>query len=510
MKKIGYIIVASFCSIHGLLLCFTPKVAAQDVFTPVVITEMMPGTAVSGSQEFIELYNQSATAVDLTAGNWALHITTAKASSWDKPKIVRLQGSLQPGAYLIVSSNYVAAGETTSYLQEYANAQFSSGLTASSGHIQLVRTVGSDQESIDRLEWTTLDNGQPMSPSIDGLSTKVLGQSLDSASSLKRLIHNGIFTATNDANADFIVSTCPSPTATHEIPTEPLQAPVATTIDTINQQCVPPPSDDSGEPIPQPSEEPPATLLPAESTVAPSTTPRPKIPASNVGLTAPQLTELLPNPKTPQTDAEDEFVELYNSNASPYDLSGYVLRIGLTGSKKYTFPVGTKLPPKTFVAFFSADTNISLSNSSGRVVLFDPLEREIGKTDQHGTAKDGQSWARAQGTWQWTTQPTPNAENAIRAPATTTKKSTTSKTAAAKTATAATSKKSQTSAGQNVAAFEEPEQKSNVHPLVLAVVGGFALLYGAYEYRHDMANKFYQLRSYRAARRENRAQSEGG
>jgi hypothetical protein len=509
MKKIGYIIVASFCSMHALLLCFTSKVVAQDTFAPVVITEMMPGTAVSGSQEFIELYNQSAAVVDLTAGNWALHITTSKATSWDKPKIVRLQGSLQPGAYLIVSSNYVAAGEGKSYLQEYANAQFSSGLTASSGHIQLVRTAGPGQESIDRLEWTTLDNGQPVSPSIDGLSTKVLEQPLDSASSLKRLIHNGIFAATTDANADFIVSVCPSPTATYEIPTEPLQVPVATTIDTINQQCAPPPSDDSEEPIPQPSEEPPATLLPAENTVVPGAVSVPKIPAGNIGLVAPQLTELLPNPKAPQTDAEDEFVELYNPNALPYDLSGYVLRIGLTGSKKYTFPAGTKLPPKTFVAFFSADTKISLSNSSGKIVLFDPLEREIGKTDQYSTAKDNQSWARAQGTWQWTTQPTPNAENAIRAPAVTTKKSTTSKAAAAKTAASATNKKSQTAAGQNSATFEEPEQKSNVHPLVLAVVGGFALLYGAYEYRHDMANKFHQLRSYRAARRENRAQSEG-
>ena len=141
-------------------------------------------------------------------------------------------------------------------------------------------------------------------------------------------------------------------------------------------------------------------------------------------------------------------------------------------------------------------------------VLLDPLEREISKTDAYTTAKENQSWARAQGRWQWTTKPSPNAENTISIPATT-KKTSASKSAATKTANTTTGRKAQSSVTQTASGIEEPEQKSKVHPLALAVVGGFALLYGAYEYRRDMANKFYQFRSNRAARRENRAQLEG-
>lgn len=469
---------------------------------------MMPGTTISGSQEFIELYNQSDAAVNLAAQNWQVQIATSKATNWDKPKIVRLQGVLQPGAYLILSSNFIASGETKSYLQDYANAQFSSGLVAGSGHIRLVYTSDSVLSTADQLEWTTEENGELLSTPIDDIPPKILDESLRAGASLKRLITDGVFNMSHDSDADFISSACPSPTSLNIEPIERLSAPVPTTIDATNQQCSAEPEEEPENPIPQPESEPPATLLPPENMSPPTTAATPKIPSSNAGLSAPQLTELLPNPGSPQKDAEDEFIELYNSNAASYDLSGYMLRIGATGSKKYTFPAGTKLPAKSFVAFFSADTRISLSNSTGRVILLDPLEREISKTDAYTNAKDSQSWARAQGKWQWTTKPSPNAENVISVPAVT-KKASTNKATTAKTANTASAKKAQSESAQNASGTAEVEQKSPVHPLALAVVGGFALLYGAYEYRRDMANKFYQFRSYRAARRENRAQLEG-
>lgn len=509
MKKIRYIFAAILCCLQGVSFCFPVFVSAEeDTQGPIIITEMMPGTATSGSQEFIELYNQSAAAINLAAQNWQVQIVTSKATSWDKPKIVRLQGVLQPGAYLILSSSYIVPGETKSYLQDYANAQFTSGLVAGSGHIRLVYTNGPVLSTADRLEWTTQENGEFVSPPIDDTPPKLLDESLQAGTSLKRLITDGVFSTSHDNDADFISSACPSPTSLNIEPVERPNAPIPTTVDITNQRCVTEPEEESENPIPQPESEPPATLLPPENISPKTTTTTPKIPSSNTGLSAPQLTELLPNPGSPQTDAEDEFIELYNSNATSYDLSGYMLRIGATGSKKYTFPTGTKLPAKGFVAFFSADTRISLSNSAGRVILLDPLEREISKTDTYTTAKDSQSWARAQGKWQWTTKPSPNAENIISVPAVT-KKASAGKATAPKTAGTASAKKTQPESAQNVSGTAEAEQKSPVHPLALAVVGGFALLYGAYEYRRDMANKFYQFRSYRAARREDRAQLEG-
>ena len=49
---------------------------------------------------------------------------------------------------------------------------------------------------------------------------------------------------------------------------------------------------------------------------------------------------------------------------------------------------------------------------------------------------------------------------------------------------------------------EEPA--ATIHPLVLAGVGGSAVAYAAYEYRHDMANRLEQFRRYFRVRREAR------
>jgi len=89
--------------------------AAPLTTSPILITEMSPGTEVSASQEFIELYNQSTQAIDLNAGNWQLQIASSKATSWDKAKTISLDGTFYPGTYLLVSSDYKASGYNKSY-----------------------------------------------------------------------------------------------------------------------------------------------------------------------------------------------------------------------------------------------------------------------------------------------------------------------------------------------------------------------------------------------------------
>ncbi len=91
------------------------------------------------------------------------------------------------------------------------------------------------------------------------------------------------------------------------------------------------------------------------------------IPSSDIGLAAPQITEVLPNPASPQTDADDEFIELYNSNNTAFDLTGFTLQVGLTTKHNYTFPPGTNLPARGYTAYLSTDTNLSSSNSRGRL-----------------------------------------------------------------------------------------------------------------------------------------------
>lgn len=477
-------------------------VVAEDVssaFQPIVITEVQAGTTTSASQEFIELYNQSLQSIDMQKDGWQLQIATSTAADWSKAKTVTLSGVLRPGTYMLAASTYTVQGEAKSYLQEYVSGQFASGLTATAGHIRLVskESLASTRLTEDVVEWSLQKDGEAATASIASQKPFLLDGALPAGNSLKRVINaDNRFVATGNSQDDFIVSQCPSPTANNDpIDTTVISGPVPTTIDTVDQACVPVESPDP-DPLPLSDTDPPATLLPAEG-VSTKAAPKPTMPAANAGLTAPQISELLPNPAAPQTDAADEFIELYNPNNQPYDLSGF--KLAASSTKQFTFPVGTTIAPLSFKAFFSAHTRLSLANGSGQARLFDPLGRLISQSEPYSQAKEGLAWVRASGGWHWTSSPTPNSANVVKPPA-------------AKAAKQASAKKTVASALHNTKA--KPTTSANdqayaatvvpttpLHPRVLAVVGGFALLYGAYEYRRDVANKFYQLRNYRAARR---------
>lgn len=479
---------------------FASAAELDVVQSPLIITEVQPGGAQSASQEFIEIYNQSEQPVDLRAQKWEVHIATSKATSWDKAKAVGLMGVLQPGGYMLLASNHVAEGETKSYLQDYASAQFSSGMTGSSGHVR----IGYEQQGVfvvsSIVEWTTFNGAVAVSGGLNSAPVE-LEKAVPNGSSIKRLQDNGIFLASR-----FGVSSCPSPTAYNVEPTEAVEAPVPTSIDIQNPLCIEEtlgPEDDDGEVL-SPQYTPPATLLPAEAAETQSKASATL--ASNRGLRSPQLTELLPNPKTPQTDAEHEFIELYNENAAPFDLSGSQLLIGANSTRRYTFPNGTVIPARSFKVFFSVDTRLSLSNSGGQVALASPEGTILHKSDPYGTAKEGVAWAQGNGKWQWTAKPTPGAANAIAAPLAGSTKSKL-KTSNSKVGSSATKTTGDTVAGQPLAG--PAKQERPIHPVALAAVGVFAVLYGAYEYRRDVANRFYQLRSYRTARREARQELKG-
>ncbi|MEX2006574.1 MAG: lamin tail domain-containing protein [Candidatus Saccharimonadales bacterium] len=209
--------------------------------------------------------------------------------------------------------------------------------------------------------------------------------------------------------------------------------------------------------------------------------------ASNNGLSAPLITEVLPNPASPQTDAEDEFIELYNPNAQEFDLSGHILEAGLTSKHRFTFPAGTKLPAKSFKAFFSEDTNLTLTNSGGLVSLLGAGEEILSQTQAYGKAKEGQSWALALGKWYWTNNLTPASANIVDQ-------------GAGASATNFREGSAQGASTTGATPASASSQPAPLHPGTLAAVGSAALLYGAYEYRHDMANHLHRFRRYRAAR----------
>lgn len=220
----------------------------------------------------------------------------------------------------------------------------------------------------------------------------------------------------------------------------------------------------------------------------------------NIGKMAPVINEILPNPASPQTDADDEFIELYNPNDSNFDLTGFKLAFGSKNPKKYTFPEGTVLSSKQFKAFTSGETSISLSNTEAQVWLLDPNDKVITQSEPYTKAKDGQSWSLDSGKWVWTSVPTPNEINVLS--------STGSNTKAKQVATVLGISSTKGGAGEagSDSAPHKLADKMPVNSVVLAVVGLTAIGYALYEYRYDISNKIYELRRYFKNRREIRRQ----
>jgi hypothetical protein len=220
------------------------------------------------------------------------------------------------------------------------------------------------------------------------------------------------------------------------------------------------------------------------------TVPEGYVAPKNIDMLAPVLNELLPNPGSPQTDGDDEFFELYNPNDTGFDLGGYKIIYGSgTTPHTYTFPESTSLEPKSYTAFYSDSTSVSLSNSSGQVWLTDPNGTIISQTEPYGKAEDNQAWSLANGTWGWMTTATPGKPNDGSVIGVSSSKDAKSNTVGATgTVKGVSTSKPSTSAAQDL------DDAAPLHPLVLAGIGIAAVGYAVYEYRHDIANRFFKIR----------------
>ncbi len=520
-KKAFYILSIVSLLTAAAAPCKVMAEAGQVSVSPILITEIQPGTAEGASQEFIELYNRSDMPIDLQAHQWKLILASANAKNWDTAyRSIALKGVIQPKQSYIVASQYAAAGQAVKYLDGQAAVWFNAGISAGGGHLRLTYSTNRlAQDNLcspavtvaDEAEWSGSTNGQPIVGSIDEKTVfLVSGQSLSPSYSIQRYIGpGGIYEDTNNDAKDF-VSGVPTPgLATAIVAEETNEASAAQALS---------PADNCDPAAPAPGAD--GTTTTPESPLTPSEEDSGVIddtPSANAGQPELLITELLPNPASPGSDATDEFVELYNPGDKSYDLSGYILEAGEATLHRYVLPTGTVVPPGTYAVFYSVTTGLSLSNAGSIVRLLSPDSTILARTDAYSSAPDGQAWVWAEGRWQWTTTATPGTANRLTTAASqiknssttaskkaaTTAKNTATKTAATpkttkKSSKTDSSKKSKTVDLTNTAAAA----RRPLRLWVLAAVAAFAILYGTYEYRHDMANKFRQLRRNRAPRGE--------
>ncbi len=227
-----------------------------------------------------------------------------------------------------------------------------------------------------------------------------------------------------------------------------------------------------------------------------------------------RLAELLPDPAAPQTDADDELVELFNPGAEAVDLAGWTIA---SGARRGVIPGGT-IEGGAYFALRSSDVAFQLSNSGSRVALLDPSGREHDATT-YPEAEEGQSWSFVSGSWGWSGTATPGSGNVMSAVAgagagavAAKAKTRTARTAAAKRTSAAgkraasakrvSAKKSEKKAKApartaSLASAERPRQAN----WLLLVALGLTIGYILYEFRHDLRNLYYRARGHASSRR---------
>jgi outer membrane biosynthesis protein TonB len=328
---------------------------------------------------------------------------------------------------------------------------------------------------------------------------------------VRKISDGGTYIDTDNNKNDFDISFAPSPESDNSAPNVTVD-PVATEEDPIdlpNQE-------------PQPTEETELPLVP-EIPQQPESTQTVKEAAQETNV-AVEITELLPDPISPATDANDEYVELHNLSDQPIELNNFKLQTGNSYTYSYTIS-GQVLLPNGYMVLYSEQSGLVLSNSGSRARLISPNGSVISETDSYVNAKPGQAWSLVNGVWTWTTSPTAGNDNILTVPLTVTKTATTNKTSKPKAAKkVVTAKKKQTAKPKTAKAQKAKKDKtavigattsgngegggsSSIHRWVIAGLGLLAVGYALYEYKDDIASKFRQFRTNRANSRKPRTAS---
>jgi len=446
LLKITIIVLAMF-SLPVLASEITTP-APQPEQLPLLISELQTASIDNATDEFVEIYNSNDLAIDLSG--WSLQYKSATGSDWLSR--ATLSGQIEPRGYYLVGSQIYS---------ETANLTKSLGLASGGGHIRLVAPIGAELSlSInDTLGWGSAD-----SPEGDAAPAPDASQSLK-----RRFDEDGKLVDSQDNFTDFLLSDTPSPTAT---------SPQPTGTDSVI---------DEDEPS-QPNDQ--------------TDTATSEVPADNKIYPKLDITELFVNPDMPLLDANDEFVEIYNPNVSSVELGGYILETGSNFTYSFTLP-SYKLAPKTYIAYYSKQTSLALSNSGGRARVSDPNGKVLFETPFYQKAREGEVFALVDGSWIWSDLPTPGKPNLFTV--STTEPASSNKQSSAQKSNTSGNVLSANDSSRLV--YQEPptEPTSEVDTTVVAGVGALAVLYAGYEYRYDVGNRLHQLRRYFKSRKKNRA-----
>ncbi|USN96786.1 MAG: lamin tail domain-containing protein [Candidatus Nomurabacteria bacterium] len=395
-----------------------PTAKADIATTPnssVVIAQMYPGASGTATQEFVELYNNFTSPIEVT--NWCVNYisstgnTTKKLACLDSPD-VSTGLWLGAGGYAVFVSN-----DLRDAMSVTADAYFSGGISADHGHIVL---VDASNNEIDRLGW-----GDAINPETTAVASPANGKALQRKTASFHLQD------TDDNSVDFIESdpllhasgvyedtlatdVCPNIVdAQTTMPDGYLadengdcQPDSCLNLDGL-QISVPEGYDSDGAGVCTQHDE--CENVDGVQTDIPTGMVRDGANDCSWNVLPITLTELYPN--ATGSDTGNEFIEVYNPTDTMVDLSLYTIRVGINLDKTFTFPIGATIAPGEYKSFDNNTIKFSLVNSTSRVQLVGLDNVVYGDSTNYENPNEGESWALIKGTWQYTNRPTPSDEN---------------------------------------------------------------------------------------------------
>jgi hypothetical protein len=215
-----------------------------------------------------------------------------------------------------------------------------------------------------------------------------------------------------------------------------------------------------------------------------------------------ELSEVFPDPASPEVDTNDEFIEIYNPTDEEVDLAGWKLKD--ESGDEYLIKNKSVLP-NSRLAIFAPESKITLNNTGDIIYLIDPNGKVVDESADYENSEPGLSWSNLAGVWQWAVGPTADATNAdayvedtldpvsavSKVNKTATKKVSVKKTTASPSSSKTSKVQGQGSKSVNsgTSMATKPEAKSansNLWTWLLVTAGIVTIGYAIYEYRTEI------------------------
>ncbi len=415
MHKHFLSIVRIVCIFGGLLAAgFIHEIAAAEpvpsvVISRVAVREAPVDDSTNSSNEFVEIANNNSSQIDIT--NWCL-----RYASVSSPETFKTLGCFLPhgdNGHVILPPLGRALAATAEYLNAHNQTAgydfiFKPSLSNDAGYLRL---VDSNSQTVDTINWgvgvTSVNAGASVGSQVMdriNLSDGQLQQTGKPADDFKLVAPALNYAST----AQYVLDLClnldniqtevpPGLSLDGEGNCSPPSVDVCLNIDGV-QSALPQgdTADEAGNCYPASDNS--DVVAPLDDSQNTNSAVEAQ-PIMNL-----ELSEVLANPVG--ADTGREFIELYNPNATPVSVNDYQLFVDDNLVDKLS---GQTIEPTSYLVLTNDTYDFRLLNTSGQLSLL--LAGKLVDSTTYDSPKDGWSWSKIAGVWQYTNQVTPAAAN---------------------------------------------------------------------------------------------------